>query len=461
MQMIVSQSVGFFVQFFPCAALALLAFDNISFRITKKYVMLYFALYSAVASILFSIVQFAAPKNADMTRSRANAIFFAAAMILFAVYMLIVKESAVKKIMSLCFVIYYASIVYLLSNILSYFLDFMVKENYVIYQTPFLIIMTVISALIFPIFCFLIKNTVKKYFTSMDPKNIKIQFAVCVFLTVCELLSLMIHSVINGETYTMVFPFVSLQHMILIITMLVYYWAILGLSIKIVNENQLNKQLEIRRLQYEHITEEIESAKRTRHDIRHLANVIIVKLSDGKTDEALEIIKNFSDKTENTLSEKFCMNENINTILRYYIGKARQKGIRCDVNAQCAELDIDVLDMAVILGNLLENAIHSCEKTGTDQSFIYMKIGTVGTFLAIQIDNSCSSVRLAHGYKNQTGYLPAEAYESTHEGKGYGLSNTEFAALKYGGSASFLYSEETHVFSSRIRLNKTPNTDFR
>ena len=82
------------------------------------------------------------------------------------------------------------------------------------------------------------------------------------------------------------------------------------------------------------------------------------------------------------------------------------------------------------------------------------------TIVAIQIDNTCGSVKLAHKYKERTGYLPAEAYESTHEGKGYGLSNIKFAALKSGGSATFSYSEETHMFSARIRFNKAPNPDF-
>lgn len=82
-----------------------------------------------------------------------------------------------------------------------------------------------------------------------------------------------------------------------------------------------------------------------------------------------------------------------------------------------------------------------------------MKIGVVGAFLAIQIDNSCDSVKLLRKYRWQTGYLPAEAFETTHEGKGYGLSNIEFAALRHGGSAAFSYNEKEHIFSSCIRFN--------
>lgn len=458
MPLIVSQAVGFFVQFFPCTVLALFAFDSTVFRIKKPYLLTGFMIYTAAVSVLFSFLHSAAREDPDIIwHYYANSIFYLAAIVVFAVYMLVVRKSAMEKIMAFCPVIYYAFTVYFTSNVIDFAFSITGPDSGETYPLPFMIIMTAVSAVVFPIFCFLMNSTVRKFFRIMEPKNIKVQFALCIFLTVCELVPMMDYSDSVSENTVdeqgMVLP--GLVHLVFISAMLVYYWVILELSAKTEKENQLNKQLEIQRLQYDHITEQLEDAKRMRHDIRHFANVLGAMLGNGRLDEAQKMLESFTGKAEAAVSENFCTNAAVNGILQYYIDKARRNGIYCEVTAQCGELDIDTLSMTVILGNVLENAIRSCEKAENVQSFISVKIGTVGTFLAIQIDNSCSAVKLSREYMGQSGYLPAQAYESLHGGKGYGLVNAEYAAVRHGGSASFSYIEESHTFSSRIRLNIT------
>lgn len=453
MLMIVSQAVGFFVQFFPCVLICILPFDRSAFKIKSKYATLLFTLFSAACSVVFSVAEYMMRQNEYSSVQRFGNLFFPiAALLMIVPYILLIKDNPMKKILSFFFAVNYASLVLVLSNIVDMFNPTKPLEYPLVYSNSFLPCLIIISAFVFPIFLVFVKSIVKRFFASMDLRNIRIQFIVSIFLTACNIVSLGFFTMTFRQQIKDRDLRICLLHLMLNAAIMLYYWAILGLSVRIVTEDQLNKQLEIRQLRYNHIKEDVENARRIQHDTRHFANVLTSMLESEKTDEALELLKSFSDKAGDIVLENFCENDTINSILQYYVGHARKAGIQCRVIAQCSELAIDVLDMTVILGNLMENAIRSCERTA-GQKNICVKIGVVGAFLAIQIDNSCDSVKLSRKYRGQTGYLPAEAFETTHEGKGYGLSNIEFAALRHGGSAAFSYNEKEHIFSSRIRFN--------
>lgn len=453
MLMIVSQAVGFFVQFFPCVLICILSFDSSAFKIKRKRAILLFTLFSAAVSIVFSTAEYMMRQSDFSSVQRYGNLFFPiAALLMIVPYILLIKENPMKKILSFFFAVNYATLVFVMSNIVDMFNPTKPVEYPLVYSNSFLPCMIIVSALVFPIFLIFVKKIVKRFFASMDLRNIRIQFIVSIFLTACNIVSLGIFTMTFRQQIKDRDLHICLLQLMLNAAIMLYYWAILGLSVKIVTENQQNKQLEIREMRYSHIKEDIENAKRIQHDTRHFANALTSLLSSGKTEDALGLLKSFSDKAGGIVVEDFCSNDSINSILQYYVGHARKEGIECHVTAKCSELDIDILDMTVILGNLMENAIHSCERAA-GQKNICVKIGVVGAFLAIQIDNSCDSVKLLRKYRGQTGYLPAEAFETTHEGKGYGLSNIEFAVLRYGGSASFSYSEKEHIFSSRIRFN--------
>lgn len=453
MLMIVSQAVGFFVQFFPCVLICILPFDSSAFKIKSKYAILLFTLFSAVGSAVFSAAEYMIrQRDFSIVQHYGNLFFLIAAALMLVPYIFLVKENPMKKILSFFFTVNYASLVFVMSNIVDMFNPTKPVEYPLVYSNSFLPCMIIVSVLVFPAFLVFVKKIVKRFFASMELRNVQIQFIVSIFLTAFNIVSLVFFTktfrqqIIDRDLH------ICLLHLMLNIAIMLYYWAILGLSVRIVAENQLNKQLEIREMRYSHIKEDVENAKRIQHDTRHFANALTSLLGSGKTDEALELLESFSDKAGDIVFEDFCANDGINSILQYYVGHARKAGIQCYVSAQCSELDVDILDITVILGNLMENAIHSCERAA-GQKNICVKIGVVGTFLAMQVDNSCDRVKLSHEYRGQVGYLPAEAYETTREGKGYGLSNVEFAALRYGGSAAFSYNEKEHIFSSRIRLN--------
>ncbi|HJD01765.1 MAG TPA: ATP-binding protein [Candidatus Mediterraneibacter excrementavium] len=70
-------------------------------------------------------------------------------------------------------------------------------------------------------------------------------------------------------------------------------------------------------------------------------------------------------------------------------------------------MPVSPVDLTVILGNALENAINACALT-EKEPWIKVTVGVVGGSLAIQVENSCTGVvYAAKGYEDGSFY-PAD-----------------------------------------------------
>ena len=67
----------------------------------------------------------------------------------------------------------------------------------------------------------------------------------------------------------------------------------------------------------------------------------------------------------------------LDNVLRYYIDYAKNQGIKVETSLSSLNesLAIDVIDLTVILGNLMENAIESCQLLSSDrEKYIHISI---------------------------------------------------------------------------------------
>jgi sensor histidine kinase regulating citrate/malate metabolism len=86
----------------------------------------------------------------------------------------------------------------------------------------------------------------------------------------------------------------------------------------------------------------------------------------------------------------------IDAILNSKISLAKSKTI--DVNAKAAvpeNLTISEIDLCVVIGNLLDNAIEACERISDGEKFIRIFIGIKNTQLYIYIANTAPNGKLA------------------------------------------------------------------
>ena len=104
---------------------------------------------------------------------------------------------------------------------------------------------------------------------------------------------------------------------------------------------------------------------------------------------------------------------------------AREKHIALSVTADLNGVDfIEPLDISIIFGNGLDNAIEASEKLPEEQRAILVKAGKMQNFFSVLIENNCLQ---------DSGNTKSRTTKTDDFFHGFGISNMRNAAEKYGG----------------------------
>ena len=115
--------------------------------------------------------------------------------------------------------------------------------------------------------------------------------------------------------------------------------------------------LSMQNMQYEHLKQRMEEIRQSRHDLRHQV-LILKKVRDTGDLSALDqLLAGYPDLETLEHPLTYCENETANAVISYFGEKARENGVGYSVRTNIPEeLFVSKLDLAVLFGNLLENA---------------------------------------------------------------------------------------------------------
>ena len=135
-------------------------------------------------------------------------------------------------------------------------------------------------------------------------------------------------------------------------------------------------------------------------------------------------------------------NINADAVLNAKISLAIKKGIQVDYKAAVPKtLAVSDIDLCVVIGNLIDNAVESCEKVAPENQFIRLYIGIFQKQLYLSVSNATS----------ETVRKLDEQYISTKRGNhGHGLKRINKIVDKYGGFVN--RKNEPGVFVTEILL---------
>jgi sensor histidine kinase YesM len=136
-------------------------------------------------------------------------------------------------------------------------------------------------------------------------------------------------------------------------------------------------------------------------------------------------------------------NLQVDAILNSKCAIAEKADIRLNVAAEVpAELSVQDVDLCVILGNLMDNAIESCRRIEDRQKrFIRVTVNPLKKQLYLNVTNST----------NEEMKIRTENYFTSKRGDhGYGLKRVDDAVRKYGGYLK--RANEPEVFATEIVL---------
>lgn len=175
-----------------------------------------------------------------------------------------------------------------------------------------------------------------------------------------------------------------------------------------------------------------------RHDIRHYSGMIDSLLDQGAYSEIKKVTKHINSAADENRAEKYCNNLVVNTMFSSLMEKARSLDIemQCDMNVS-KEIPIDSYAFAMVVANLMENAINCVKDLGTHRKLVKAKIHCADHYLLIDIKNEYEGEIV---FDAQTG-LPKSRKGKNH---GLGMQSVQAFSDKIGGNIG-CYCED-HMF---------------
>ncbi len=211
--------------------------------------------------------------------------------------------------------------------------------------------------------------------------------------------------------------------------------------------NFANEQIKNQLSHYEELYRYQSEIRTFRHDIKNKLLSVSGMLNDGQLQGAVDAIKgevDFLDEKNKGIINSG--NPAIDAVLQSKLTIAERKGITLGFSAKITdEIKVDLLELGVLIGNALDNAIEAAEalNNATDKT-IFISIITMGGRIVISVENP---VKTAVDTDN-IGTIKADK-----QNHGYGLKSIKTIAQKYDGDV--FVSCEGNIFTVSINVCNT------
>jgi signal transduction histidine kinase len=203
-----------------------------------------------------------------------------------------------------------------------------------------------------------------------------------------------------------------------------------------VNENNQfrfrEKQLLIQKNQYENVIDGYNQVKRVRHDMVNHLLVLDGYLANQQYHEALEYIHKLNDELDFGKRGIVSSNVAIDALIGNGKLKAAKEGIDFEYEVMIPKkLKIDEMDICIVLGNLLNNAIEACRRIDDERvnKRIMLKMYYKQEYIFLEVENSydLSTIKKKNGR-----FVSSKLYREKDE-IGIGMGNMERIVEKYEG----------------------------
>ena len=176
-----------------------------------------------------------------------------------------------------------------------------------------------------------------------------------------------------------------------------------------------------------------------KHDFHHHLQTLKGQLEAGEVDRALAYIEQLDHQLMNVDTLLKTGNVSLDAILSAKIAQAKAEHIAVEIKACVPDsLTITDVDLSIVVGNLLDNAIEACLGV-TDKRFIRIYMTIKGKMLYFSMLNSAGKK------KRKNGSLFPSHKDGIH---GFGLRRAEAILKEHGGWCK--YNSEHGAFTSEF-----------
>lgn len=191
--------------------------------------------------------------------------------------------------------------------------------------------------------------------------------------------------------------------------------------------------LTLQRDQYGRIAQNVEYLRAMRHDMRHQLAAIKGMLGAKDWRSALDYCEEMDGSISVNTEQLLCHNAVVNAMLQHYVAIAERAGIKTDILLTIPEKAgrVSDIDLCVIMGNLLENAVDACRYLQPGERFIRARSSINGIYLSLMVENSFDGL-----WQEESGvYLSRKLSDDGQPREGVGLSSVMAVCARYDGVA--------------------------
>lgn len=211
----------------------------------------------------------------------------------------------------------------------------------------------------------------------------------------------------------------------------------------------LEQQIEGQRIYYQNLEASGEEVRKMRHDLKNTFAALSGYLNKGDIETARQFVE---EKTENLGKLTHSTGHPaLDAVMNAKRTKAFENHIQFEAKiALPQELLMDEMDLCIILGNALDNALETCEKMPRDQAHIFLNLHKSGEMLFIEIKNTFKEEPVS----GSEGLVTTKRDKKNH---GFGLKTMEQLTKKYDGFIDYETKEGWFCLSINLNLRDPVN----
>ena len=198
------------------------------------------------------------------------------------------------------------------------------------------------------------------------------------------------------------------------------------------NAALLTMQISALKEKLQKVKEVEEGIRIQRHDMRHQLQAVRELLAQGDRNSALDFLDTAQKRLDEQKVVRWCRPPVLDAVFSSYFEQAKNHGIRVDAAIALPEtLPVDESELAIVLANALENAIHANLELPPEQRELRCKmVGSPGIML--EIANPCAG---------DVDFDDNGMTMTSREGHGLGVQSISAFCKKHGAVCEFDLSE--------------------
>lgn len=206
-------------------------------------------------------------------------------------------------------------------------------------------------------------------------------------------------------------------------------------------KQEMAERLMDQKIHYSQLQTRMEDTRKLRHDFKHHIAAIRHFIDTDNKEGLREYCDTLSTRVLEEIQVPYTGNPAADGVVYRYMQLSRQRNIRFEYNGTITSTGIADVDLCVLLGNALDNALAGCG-TIPDNRRIRLAARTEGQVLSLMIKNTFNGEVRKQGetiLSSKRDNLP-----------GYGLASMEDVCRRYGGQMRTEWDENT--FTTLILL---------